>query len=67
MFYKVYFVRRVSKNQHLFFRGVAAFIFAPYLIYLGYKYKNYFLLFIGIGTLVTDTYTFTKTLNVKDV
>ena len=57
----------VSKNQHLVFRGVAAFLIAPYLVYTGRKYNNNILILIGIGTFIIDLYTFIKTLNVETV
>ena len=64
----------VSPYQHLIFRGVAAFIFAPFLIYCGLIMRGIkshnlsiygsIIIFIGIITFIIDAYTFYHTLNV---
>ena len=56
----------VSPYQHLVFRGVAAFIIAPYLVYIGYSIKNNILIIIILLTFIIDTYTFIKTFEKKD-
>lgn len=56
------FVVFQNPRMHLFTRGVAAFVFAPYLMYAGYRCRNWFVFAIGLATLLFDTYTWWLTL-----
>ena len=48
---------------HLMTRGVAAFVFAPYLLSKGFNINDPMLITIGYLTMFYDTYTFILTMN----
>lgn len=47
-----------SPRLHTLFRFVAAFLVAPYLLYVGYTRKLPVVFLIGLGTLLIDSWTF---------
>lgn len=47
-----------NPSTHLWTRGIAGFIVAPYLIYAGKIYSDPLLILFGVSTLIFDTVTF---------
>ncbi|OQX20509.1 MAG: hypothetical protein BWK76_01055 [Desulfobulbaceae bacterium A2] len=52
----------VSPGMHTFFRGVAAFIIAPLLLWKGLQYQDFIVFGIGAITLIVDSFTFFKSI-----